>query len=359
MRRFLGVLLILPFAVVAQESVPEHPPEAAPLPTPRGFAQALAEEVRTVFQRTREAVVKIHATDKNGELCGTGFFIDPNGTILTSYSVGGDSREIVVFQGQAKHRARRLIADLRSGIALLQLEESPQTPTPFLPMGRSAELSVATPVLLVAYPMDMPVAPSFGLVAGFDRKYLNRYFATTHIRANVAVQRGEGGAPLLNMRGEVIGVVTSGLDGGASCFALPIEAASKVHRDYQRFGALRPGWLGIMVGRTAETAPHGSAAQIEGVEEDGPAVHAGLQKDDILLKIGPNEIRAPEDVLNAAFYLTAGDVVRVTVWREGTPLELELTPGERAPTGLAAPGRPKLGDFSFKGEDITLRGTHP
>ena len=108
------------------------------------------------------------------------------------------------------------------------------------------------------------------MVGGFDLKYLGRYFATTHIRANVAVQRGQGGAPLLDMHGEVVGVLISSLDQGSASFVLPIEAAEKVRRDFVRFGEVRPGWVGMAVGPAAE-AVNGSTAAVEDILTDGPA----------------------------------------------------------------------------------------
>ena len=100
--------------------------------------------------------------------------------------------------------------------------------------------------------MNLPLTPSFGVLGGFDREYLGQYFATTHLRANVPVQRGEGGAPLLNMKGEVVGMLISSLDQGSASFVLPVEAIEKVRREFVRFGELRPGWIGLSVEACAE-----------------------------------------------------------------------------------------------------------
>ena len=302
------------------------------LTVPNGFAvgavDALSKEVRTVFSRCQGAVVKIEATDRDGLLRGTGFFIDPDGTLITSFSVGGESRDICVVSGTDKSPMRRLIADPRSGIAILKLEKV-TTPTAYLPFAKVADLGVATAVLSIAYPLDLPVTPNFGFVAGFNSKYQDRYFAVTHIRANVPVHRGEGGAPLINLRGEVVGVVISGLEGGASCFALPIKAATKVHQDYVRFGETHPGRLGVVL-REAIKAVQGSTAVVLRLEEDAPALKAGIQKGDVILKIGQNAIQAPEDVQNASFYLTAGERVPVKVARSGEVMTIEVEPTERS-----------------------------
>ena len=81
-----------------------------------------------------------------------------------------------------------------------------------MPIGKSNQLEVATPVITIGYPLDLPETPSFGMVAGFDRKFLGRYFSTTHLRVNVPTQRGEAGAPILNFKGEVVGILVSSLE---------------------------------------------------------------------------------------------------------------------------------------------------
>ena len=99
-------------------------------------------------------------------------------------------------------------------------------------------------MLAIGFPVNLAATPSFGIVAGFDRQFLGRYFMTTHIRAIVSVEPGFGGAPLMNLKGEVVGIIISGIDGGGACYALPIEAAEKLRMDYIRFGEPRYGWVG-------------------------------------------------------------------------------------------------------------------
>src|SRR5207249_3060519 len=92
-------------------------------------ATSLSREVKDVFERCAKAVVKIEATDQHGELSGTGFFVDPTGTLYTAYSVGGEAENVTVeFEGK-KYPARQLLADLRSGIAMLKVDlASPALP---------------------------------------------------------------------------------------------------------------------------------------------------------------------------------------------------------------------------------------
>ena len=322
-------------------------------------ADSLSTEVRAVFDRCKGAVVKIEASDKTGQLCGTGFFIDPNGTLLTSYSVGGEGKDfVVILPDNVRTPARCLIADARAGIAVLKAENVPSN-TPFLALSKATELAVATPVVAIAYPMDMPVSPSFGMIAGFDLKYLGRYFATTHIRASVPVQRGQGGAPLLDMQGEVLGVIISSIDNGSSCFAVPSGAIEKIRRDYDRYGVVRPGRLGVVVCSGSTNSDQSSTAEVERLEINAPAIKAGILPGDILLKIGQVAIKSPQDVLNAAFFLTAGEKVSVVVRRDGKEVTFQADPAERSTCEYRIPGLQPVPTVSATDEDITLRlGQH-
>jgi serine protease Do len=293
-------------------------------------AGAISREVKSIFERCGKAVVKIHAVDEHSELSGTGFFVDPTGTIYTSYSVGGEADNFTVqFEGK-KYRATQLLADLRSGIALLKVDAA----TPFLPIGKSAELGLATPVVAIGYPLDLPESPSFGMVAGFDRKYLGRYFSTTHLRINLPTQRGEAGAPLLNFQGQVVGILVSSVEGGSACYALPIDAAEKIRRDYVRFGDARHGWMGIDV-HEAENPAAGSSAEMTKIQENTPAADSGLRTGDILLQVGNTPVHEPEDVIDASFFLTAGDLVPITVIRGGDKLTFTVRAGSTKPEAMA------------------------
>jgi S1-C subfamily serine protease len=298
---------------------------------------SISREVKDVFQRCSGAVVKIHAVDPHGELCGTGFFVDPTGTLYTAYSVGGEGENFTVeFKGK-KVAARQLVADIRSGLAILKIDSA----TPTLPIGKSEELEVATPVVSIGYPLDLRETPNFGMIAGFDRKYLGNYFPTILLRANLPTQRGEAGAPLLNFKGEVVGIVVSSLENNSSCYAVPIEAAEKIRNDFVRFGEVRPGWVGIDVAEAAEPTA-GSRAQLTNILPDTPAADSGAKPGDILLQVGNKPIRQPEDVIDASFFITAGDVIPITVMRGDQKLtfnvQADFHPAGRSAPLLAAPG---------------------
>ena len=274
-------------------------------------AATISEHVKEIFERAAKAVVKIHGVDEHSEICGTGFFIDPTGTLYTAYTVGGEAGNFSVEFGGKKYPARQLVADVRSGTAMLKVDET----TPALPIGKSEELGVATPVVAIGFPLDLQETPNFGMIAGFDRKYLGRYFSTIHLRVNVPTQRGEAGAPLLNMRGEVVGIIVSSLENNSSCYAVPIEAAEKIRSDFVRFGEARHGWVGVNQLSEAAEPAGGSRAQVTQIMQGTPAANCGMKEGDVLLQLGHKKITDPEDVFDASFYVTAGDVVPITVLR--------------------------------------------
>jgi serine protease Do len=304
-------------------------------------ATALSHQVKDIFESASKAVVKIHGVDEHSEICGTGFFIDPTGTLYTAYTVGGEAGNFTIEFNGKKYPARPLLADIRSGTAMLKIDAI----TPTLPIGKSEEMGVATPIVAIGYPLDLPETPSFGMIAGFDHKYLGRYFSTTHLRVNLSTQRGEAGAPLLNMRGEVVGIVVSSLENNSACYAVPIEAAEKIRSDFVRFGEARHGWIGINVSE-APKAVEGSRAEMTNIMEGTPAANSGIKPGDILLQVGRKRVTQPEDVLDASFFITGGDVVPITVMRGNQKLTFnvraDLHPASRRGPLVASPASPTM-----------------
>lgn len=303
-------------------------------------ASSISREVKEVFERSERAVVKIRAMDEHGKLSGTGFFIDPTGTLYTAFSVGADADDFTVELDGKEVPARQVMADRRSGIALLKVD----MPTPALPIGKSSDLEITTPVLTVGFPLDLPKSPSYGMIAGFDRKFLGRYFSTTHLRVNLPTQRGEAGAPLLNFKGEVVGILVSSVENGSACYALPIDAAEKIRSDFVRFGEARHGWIGINV--AAGPAPvEGSRATFTDIMPGTPAADSGAKPGDILLEVGKIKVHEPEDVIDASFFITAGDPVPITVLRGNEKLtftvEAGFHPATQRPPVIASPLSPK------------------
>jgi serine protease Do len=306
-------------------------------------ATGVSHQVKDIFDRAARAVVKIHGMDEHSPICGTGFFIDPTGTLYTAYTVGGEAEDFTIEFNGKKYPARQLVKDLRSGIAMLKIDAA----TPALTVGKSEEMEVAMPVVAIGYPLDLPETPNFGLIAGLDRKYLGQYFSTIHLRANLPTQRGEAGSPLLNMKGDVVGIVVAGIENNSACYAVPIEAAEKIRSDFVRFGEVRDGWIGVSQVLEASKPAEGSRVEITQIVDGAPAAKSGIKRGDILLQLGPKRIAKAEDVIDASFYVTAGDIVPVTVIRGDQKLSFsvraDLHPDNRRASPLvASPGSTRM-----------------
>jgi S1-C subfamily serine protease len=312
---------------VTEVQIPRPPeaPVAAGHASP-GVFDKIAAEVSGVYEMAAPAVVRIQATDGGEQLAGTGFFVDNQGTILTAYAVVGQAKEATVDAGGRSYPAKILGRDPRSGVALLRIKAGE---TPFLLLGESAGLRPASAVVSVAFPYDLKAEPTFGLVAGFDVKYLTRFFATTHIRANLPIKPGQIGGPLLDSQGKVVGVLMLEIDEGKACYSLPVEAAAKVAADIERFGEPRHGWMGVGVMPDRSRQDRGAPVFVDRLYKGTPAEKSGLKSGDEVISIGGRAVREPSDVLDSAFFANVGEKIPVKVRRNGKEQTFTITVAAR------------------------------
>jgi|GEM_PF-547616 len=302
----------------SEPGIPHPEPNVQNILPSQQLSHVIGTTVRRIFEEKKSSVVRVEAIDKRGKLYGSGFFADPSGTIYTLSSVVSGATSLVVLQNNERLPARLLTSDSRSGLALIKVDQQ----GPFISAGDPSALQLGDPLLAIGYPLDLQATPSFGVIASFDRRYDNSYFATLHIRANMPIQRGFGGAPVLNMNGEVVGIVISGVDGGSGCYVLPITAMEKIWRDFERFGEIRHGWIGVLV-KEAKYPVAGSTALVSGLEPGTPAASCGLKPGDIILRINQTKVNTIEDVLDASFLLTAGDAAQIVIMRGNKQSTLE------------------------------------
>lgn len=304
------------------------------------LAESITCQTRKVFEENKKSVVRVQANDSLGIRLGSGFFIDPTGMIYTHAGVVLNAEDVTVnFNGNSLP-AHVVVTDERSGIAILKADCT----SPFIRIGNSENATVAMPIIAIGFDEDRESSPSFGMIAGHDRHHMGQYFSTTHIRANMAVNRGEGGAPVLNLNGEVIGILVARINDSGSCHILPIHAAEKIRHDMARYGELRHGLVGVEVEDAAE-AVNGSTAKITSLSpitsEDGQALKPG----DMVNKIGSRSVTSSEDVIDASYFLTAGEPAEVKFTRDGQQMSVMVTPKQHPlspakPLHAEAPSQP-------------------
>jgi serine protease Do len=149
------------------------------------------------------------------------------------------------------------------------------------------------------------------------------------------------------MKGEVVGIVVAGIENNSACYAVPIEAAEKIRSDFVRFGEVRDGWIGVSQVLEASKPTEGSRVEITQIVDDAPAAKSGMKRGDILVQLGLKKIARPEDVIDASFYVTAGDMIPVTVIRGDQKLSFNVRAdfhpdSHRGNPLIASPASPKM-----------------
>jgi len=290
--------------------------------------QLTGDETNALIDKAKAAVVQVRSGDKGLVSAGTGFFIDDQGTVLTSSSIIGDNNSARVVINGVEMDAKILGNDSRSGLAMLRIDYGA---SPALPLAHASDLQTGDGVITIGYPLNLPAAASQGPVSGFDASFLTRLggslspkgsvaaverFATTHIHANVAISPGQVGGPLLNSQGEVVGLVATSPDDGRSIYALPVEAMAKIMADFNQYGRARHGWVGVNVMEAPDTAHDGRTVRVVQVVVGTPASESGIRSGDTVMRIDAREIYRPADVLDASFFSQVGATMKVVVRRE-------------------------------------------
>ncbi|MBV9463742.1 MAG: trypsin-like peptidase domain-containing protein, partial [Verrucomicrobiae bacterium] len=209
--------------------------------------EQVEKEVERIFEVAKLSVVQIKAIRQTAMpplAVGTGFFVDAEGSILTSSQIVSDSNEndIQVIWNGRKYDARRVGFDPRTNLALLKI---PAAGTPPLKWGDSDKIRMGSLVIGVGFPSSSGVCPEVGNVSSVDLGLLMKYFATSHIRTTVRVVDGQAGSPLLNSRGEVVGMIVAADTDSSHSYALPASAIKKIQPDLVKFHQPQYGFVGI------------------------------------------------------------------------------------------------------------------
>ena len=303
-----------------------------------------------LVQLAEPAIVRIAV----GGGVGTGFVVDPDGFILTNNHVidaVATSPELtisVTMSDGAVISAKLIGRDPRADLALLKIERSD---LPALVIGRLDEVVVGQTVVAIGFPLDLAggdgasFSVSTGIISAKNR-IIEGGTIFGAIQTDAAITNGNSGGPLLNLRGEVVGVNTAiavnRVAGGAASgigFAVGADSVTAVYNELRELGEVRRALIGIR----AFSAVRPARAQELGIPEDiggvfasvvepgGPAGQAGLQDGDTIVRIADFDIVNESDLAEALIVLDPGDTVSVTFYRDGERLTVEATLGAAAP----------------------------
>ena len=261
---------------------------------------------------------------------GSGFIISDDGYVLTNaHVVEGADEVTVTLTDRREFKAKVLGADRRSDVAVLKVDARN---LPSLRMGDSNKIRVGEWVIAIGSPFNLENTVTAGIISAKQRD-TGEYLPL--IQSDVAVNPGNSGGPLINMRGEVIGInsqiaTLSGAYNGIS-FAVPIDEVLRVTEQIKKTGKVTRGRLGVQISEVtrdvAESLGLGRArgAEVAMVEPGGPAEKAGVKVGDIILKFNGKDIEKSSDLPRQVGGTAVGSRATVTVWRRGSQLELPVS----------------------------------
>jgi serine protease Do len=263
---------------------------------------------------------------------GSGVIIDTEGFIITNYHVVDQASEVSVeLSDGSKHVAQVIGIDPATDLAVLKISAANLTAAPW---GKSADLEVGDPVLAIGNPFGLDHTVTAGILSATGRHAkVERVSYQNFLQTDAAVNPGNSGGPLVNMRGEIIGINTAivGPTYQGVSFAIPSDMVREVYNQLVKNGKVARGWLGVeMRELTPEQAEklgvHG--ALVMGVRRDSPAAAAGIEPGDVIVKWNGKPVNSPSDLGYQVAWSKIGDKVSVTVQRDEETKELKVTVGQ-------------------------------
>jgi serine protease Do len=265
---------------------------------------------------------------------GTGFLIDPEGYILTNHHVieGADRITVRLADGRSL-RAERIGSDPDTDIALIKVS-SPR-PLPHAVLGDSDSLRVGEWVLAIGNPLAYEHTVTVGVVSFIGRKLfdssLDRY-----IQTDAAINFGNSGGPLINAKGEVIGI-NAAISSRASNigFAVPINQASLILPQLREMGRVSRGYIGVALRdvdpdlQRSLGLSSASGALVQDVTEGSPGARAGLRPYDLIVAVDGKQVVRNDELIQLVSARQPGTSATLQIVRDGRPLNVQVKLAER------------------------------
>jgi len=279
---------------------------------------------------------------------GTGFYISSDGYILTNNHLVEKSNRVTIYTSLGENYTAKIIGtDPKSDLALLKVDTKN---VPYAELGDSSQVKVGEWVVAIGNPLGMEHTVTAGIVSAKGRQLgtgTNVPEYQDFIQTDAAINRGNSGGPLVNMRGEVIGITSNILSetGGniGIGFAIPSNLANKVVTQLKEKGRVIRGWLGVNIQPINEDTKKLlglksiKGAMINSVEPGSPAERAGLKEYDVIVEINGQQVESPNGLKFKIADIEPGKKVEIKIIREGkekiitaTIAELESEESEQA-----------------------------
>jgi serine protease Do len=274
---------------------------------------------------------------------GSGFIVDPNGIVLTNAHVVDGADEVRVrLTDRREFKGKVLGTDKATDIAVVKIDA---TGLPAVKIGDPRSVKVGEWVLAIGSPFGFENTVTAGIVSGTSRSLPDGTYVP-FIQTDAAVNPGNSGGPLFNLKGEVIGINsqiysrTGGYQGLS--FAIPVDVAWNVKDQLVQHGSVQRGRLGVTIQEVNQSLaqsfgldrPRG--ALVAQVEKGSPAEKAGVKPGDVLLGVNGRTIERSSEIPPLVAAVKPGTKATLEVWREGAKRNIDVTVGELKPEQVAA-----------------------
>lgn len=290
------------------------------------------------WHRYREREPKEEYEYKGGG--GSGIIISSDGYILTNNHVTENATKIeITLENEEKYIARLIGSDPEIDVALLKIE--PKSSLPVLPLGDSDKLRVGEWVLAIGNPYNFYQTVTVGVVSAKERKNLSLTSdmpLASFIQTDAAINFGNSGGPLLNARGEVVGINTAifrqNLAEGIG-FAIPINLVKSILDQLKTTGKVSRGYLGVVISSINEEKKDYykletmKGAFVERVEPGLPGDKAGIMPGDIIVNVDGVDVKDSTDLVSNIANKRAGEKVTISIIRDGKKKSFNVVLGER------------------------------
>jgi serine protease Do len=295
---------------------------------------------------------------------GSGFIVSSDGLILTNAHVVKDAAEVTVkLTDRREFKAKVVGADPQTDVAVLKIDARD---LPTVRLGSAKDIKVGEWVVAIGSPFGFENSVTSGIVSAKSRSLPDGTYVP-FIQTDVAVNPGNSGGPLFNMKGEVIGINSqiysrSGGYQGVS-FAVPIDTAVYAKNELVAHGKVTRGRLGVTIQEVNQSLAQSfgldaaRGALVSSVEHGSPAEKAGLESGDVILKLDGTPVTSSIDLSSRVATMKPGSSAQLEVWRNGKPRDVAVRVGE-APSQKMASSKPAV-DLSKARLGLAVRTLTP